>query len=132
MESDFHKIRVYPKGKKIKVSENFESYEFDCRCSWEDCNKTFLSEDCIDALQSTRNDLGDPIIVACGTRCARRNKLVGGVDNSSHLIGDGVDLIPKDGDLERLAKSARKFFKFVMVNEAVGIVHADMRFHKSL
>jgi uncharacterized protein YcbK (DUF882 family) len=43
-----------------------------------------------------RELVGEPIIITSGTRCADRNRIVGGVENSSHLTGYAVDLRLKD------------------------------------
>lgn len=50
-------------------------------------------EELIDFLNPIREAWGKPIIVTSGYRCNELNKKVGGVSNSAHTIGYGVDLV---------------------------------------
>ena len=43
-------------------------------------------------LQPIRDKWGKPIIVTSGYRCPQVNKLVGGVTNSQHALGEACDL----------------------------------------
>jgi len=52
-------------------------------------NLTFL---CKNILQPLRDRLGVPVLVSSGYRCARVNKLVGGVKTSQHQNGQAADL----------------------------------------
>ena len=46
-------------------------------------------------LEPARLEVG-PIIINSGFRNSRVNRLVGGVSNSQHLIGQAADIRPKD------------------------------------
>lgn len=43
-------------------------------------------------LQPLRDKLKRPIIITSGYRCPKLNKLVGGADNSQHVLGQAVDI----------------------------------------
>ena len=47
-------------------------------------------------LEPARMELGSPITISSGYRCAKLNKAVGGVSNSQHLFGEAADLRCKD------------------------------------
>ena len=50
---------------------------------------------CLMLLEPARKEVG-PIIVNSGFRNSRVNRLVGGVKNSQHLLGQAADIRPKD------------------------------------
>ncbi len=50
---------------------------------------------CLMLLEPARREVG-PIIINSGLRNSRVNALVGGVKNSQHLLGQAVDIRPKD------------------------------------
>ena len=54
-----------------------------------------LTYGCIMLLEPARLEVG-PIIINSGFRNSRVNRLVGGVTNSQHLIGQAADIRPKD------------------------------------
>jgi hypothetical protein len=122
---------IYKKGSNEKVLENFKSSEFDCPCKWEDCKITFITRQTLMSLYLVRDDFDCPVRIESGTRCVRRNDLVGGAPNSSHLFGDGLDLIALNGDTEGLAEICRKHFKYVKVYDD-GHIHVDNRFNLDL
>ena len=50
---------------------------------------------CLMLLEPARREIG-PIIINSGFRNSRVNALVGGVNNSQHLLGQAADIRPKD------------------------------------
>ena len=50
---------------------------------------------CLMLLEPARLEVG-PIIINSGFRNSRVNRLVGGVNNSQHLLGQAADIRPKD------------------------------------
>ena len=55
---------------------------------------------CENVLQPLRNNLGCPIVITSGFRCAVLNKRVGGASNSQHLYGQAADLIVPQKNLK--------------------------------
>lgn len=68
--------------------QHFSKSEFNCKC----CGKNNINLNVVKAAERIRNHFGGPVIVTCGTRCAKHNKEVGGVANSRHLDGKAIDL----------------------------------------
>jgi len=64
-----------------------------------------LSDDICFKLDRARELYGYPIVITSGKRDFEKNASVGGVKDSEHVIGEGVDIkAPMDGELrERLA-----------------------------
>ena len=55
-----------------------------------------LTYGCLMLLEPARQAIGCPLIVNSGFRNSRVNRLVGGVKNSQHLLGQAADIRPKD------------------------------------
>lgn len=53
-------------------------------------------------LDPAREMLGSYIIVNSGYRCPKVNKLVGGVKNSSHMLGEAADIYCKPQYMDKL------------------------------
>lgn len=51
---------------------------------------------CVNVLQPIRNKLAKPIHVSSGYRCPELNRRVGGVKNSSHMLGSAADIYASD------------------------------------
>lgn len=60
-------------------------------CGWVDVDVALMR-----ALEALRVDLGEPIIVTSGYRCAVHNRAVGGVPHSQHRYGRAADIRPGD------------------------------------
>lgn len=78
----------------FKLSEflNVEKYPDNKPSTQDIVNMTY---GCIILLEPARRVAG-PIIINSGFRNSRVNRLVGGVANSQHLIGQAADIRPKD------------------------------------
>lgn len=63
--------------------------EFACKCG---CGKTDIDQRIIDMAQVIRDELGIPVKVNSGCRCAAHNAKVGGVKGSNHTKGLAADL----------------------------------------
>ena len=59
-------------------------------------------------LQPLRDKLGKPIIISSGYRCPKLNKLVGGVSNSQHLLGQAVDFKVSGMTIQQVIEFIRK------------------------
>lgn len=76
-----------------KLSENFNDYEFKCRCCGQlhpDGDKPPMS--LILILENIRAHFGAPVVINSGYRCYNHNTNVGGARNSRHLHGDAADI----------------------------------------
>jgi uncharacterized protein YcbK (DUF882 family) len=78
----------------MKLSPNFGSHEFACRC----CGKVpTISRELLTVLETLRTDLGavdEPVavVITSGYRCPKHNKNVGGAPNSQHVQGIAADI----------------------------------------
>lgn len=62
-------------------------------------------------LNELRKEWGSAIVISSGFRCDKLNKLVGGVDTSLHKKGLAVDIIPKNGEIDKFIEFCKNFFK---------------------
>lgn len=72
-----------------QMSANFARHEFRCRCG---CGADHVRQDLVDLLQRLRDEVGRPVVVNSGVRCARHNARVGGAKASRHLTGEAADV----------------------------------------
>lgn len=75
-----------------KLSDNFSSEEFECKCG---CGFDEVDKELVDVLQSLREALEEPITITSACRCPEHNKAVGGSPRSQHLKGTAADIIVK-------------------------------------
>lgn len=66
---------------------------------------------CLKVLQPLRDHFAEPVIISSGYRCQALNKLVGGVYNSQHILGQAADIY-LDGDTKREAV----YFRYIRDN----------------
>ena len=84
----------------IRLSAHFKLVEFLNVKKYPDNKPTLqdvanMTYGCIMLLEPARQVVG-PIIISSGFRNSRVNRLVGGVANSQHLIGQAADIRPQD------------------------------------
>lgn len=72
-----------------KDTKNFHVSEFACKCG---CGKNDIDQRVMDMAQAIRDELGVPVHVNSGCRCAEHNARVGGVKGSKHVLGKACDL----------------------------------------
>lgn len=97
--------KTYKKGTAVKISENFNSTEFDCHgkgC----CCDTIIDLEMVDILQEIRNHFGKAVTVNSGYRCKVHNKNVGGAAKSKHLSGMAADIVVSGVEPIEVAKYA--------------------------
>lgn len=88
-----NKMMAYPKGSSTKLSEHFNSNEFDCKCNRPDCKVTLVDEEHIQNLEALREQCGGrSITVLSGYRCYGHNASIGGAKQSRHMVGDASDI----------------------------------------
>ena len=86
-------MQTYTRGKQVKLSNNFNLKEFECKCG--KCKNTIIDAKLISSLQIMRDHFKKPIIINSGYRCTKHNKAVGGVTNSQHTKGKAADIVVK-------------------------------------
>lgn len=84
-------------------------------------------------LDPLRENLGCPIIISSGYRCPELNKLVGGVKNSQHTIGQAADITFQYKDImlltayERLQTSPfKEYIDQCIYYEKKGFIHISI------
>jgi uncharacterized protein YcbK (DUF882 family) len=102
-------VKEYRKGSKVKVSKNFNSSEFDCKCKDPNCQTTLIDKDHLDKLQALRDFLGQPVTITSAFRCEKYNKAVGGASKSRHKEGDATDIIVKNMTPDEVAEKCEHF-----------------------
>ena len=84
-------IKVYEKGKKVQLTKNFASTEFDCHgqgC----CSQTSIDDKLVGYVQQFRDHFGKAVTINSGYRCPTHNASVGGASKSNHMDGEAADI----------------------------------------
>lgn len=90
-------------------SETAEKLEFlNIPMESDKANLDLLVRNVLDPL---RENWGGPIKITSGYRCARLNKIVGGVKNSQHLYGKAADIVPIGKTFEEFVKFLEEWLK---------------------
>lgn len=103
------KLKQYKKGVKTKLTDNFYSTEFDCRCKDPNCIWTYIDLDHVEKLQKKRNKWKKSITINSGYRCEKHNKEVGGASKSRHKIGDASDIVVEGMSPNEVANDCEDF-----------------------
>ena len=72
------------------LTKNFSRQEFACKCG---CGKADINYILVSVLQEIRDHFGQPIKIASGLRCEKRNQQVKGAKKSQHLLGNAADIV---------------------------------------
>lgn len=124
------------KGSKTKLSEHFNSYEFDCH-GYGCCSQTIINEKLVEYLEKIRIHFGTPITITSGYRCPVHNAkpTVGGSTGSRHTKGDAADIVVANHSPAEVAKYAESIgIKGIGLYETSAdghFVHIDTRTSKS-
>lgn len=89
--------------------------EFACNCG---CGENRIDLNFVKRLQAARTVVGSPFVISSGCRCQKQNKLVGGVDDSTHVPNFMPDKLSCASDI--LARSSREKFLIVIALLKVG------------
>jgi len=76
---------------KMKLSEHFNDYEFECHCG--KCALTPPPKKLLRVLEDVRSHFGKPVTIMSGYRCEAHNTAVGGAKRSKHKLGIASDII---------------------------------------
>lgn len=74
----------------MKVSKNFQDYEFACHCP-NDCGYQAIDIRLLDLLQQIRDHYNKPVHVHCAHRCPEHNKNQKSKPTSQHIRGVAAD-----------------------------------------
>lgn len=113
------------------LTKDYSSSEVCCKCPicQSDPNPIVPTVEVMLIAQGVRTDLGKPVVVTCGVRCAAHNQQEGGAPDSRHLPGfrDAIDLECLDSnDRFRMIKSLISHgAKFIEV--CLNHIHFDQR-----
>ena len=125
---------TYKKGQKTKLSENFNSLEFDCHGSG-CCSETIINPKLVEYVQKIRDHFGKSITVTSGYRCPVHNKRIGGATGSRHSKGDAADIVVAGVAPREVAKYAEsigiKGIGLYETNADGHFTHVDTRDVKS-
>lgn len=106
------------------LGQYFHSKEVECRCG---CGLCEMDPKLMWALNRLRHELGRPVVVTSGHRCAKHNAAVGGRVNSFHLTGRAVDI--RTATAKERWETLRLAFRlgFTGIGIGKGFVHLDVR-----
>lgn len=105
-----------------RLTENFESWEFDCKCG---CGLNNIRIDFVRKLQAVRYLYGKGMPIRSGCRCETHNENEGGTDTSDHLFGLGAD-IECALSMDRYILIPLLCLVFPRVGVAKSFIHAGM------
>lgn len=123
-------IQAISKGANIKLSEHFNSKEFDCQCKLDTCTFTLYSPQLFHSLERLRIACGHrPFAISSGFRCTPHNEKIGGVVKSQHMLGFAADIAtPGSMDIHEFKYRALQIgFSMVLEYPEKRFVHMDIR-----
>ena len=108
-----------------KLSKNFDSSEFACKCG---CGYDTPDAELIRMLQAARDLYGKPIVITSGCRCIKHNRNVGETANSAHITGKAVDIATPTGAAryEIIKALMQAGFSRFGINFKKSFIHADI------
>jgi len=78
----------------MKLTKNFNKSEFDCSCGCEMPKEVLINvQKLANQLQILRDRVGVSIKINSSYRCPKKNKAIGGVSNSQHILGKAADVV---------------------------------------
>jgi len=128
-----NRILIYDKGENIKLSENFNLWEFEDDLEDESNHFTLVSPYLITAMQQIRSTLGVPVRITSGFRTAQKNGSIGGATKSYHTKGMAADWTAKVDLLEFYRTITDSHFNRFPFIKGVGyyptrnFIHIDVR-----
>ncbi|MEM7007368.1 MAG: D-Ala-D-Ala carboxypeptidase family metallohydrolase [Pseudomonadota bacterium] len=105
---------------------HFSAGELACRCRGRFCRGAYWhDEGFLDALERMRADVGAPVIITSGHRCAQWNAVVGGAPRSQHkTVAADIRLVGQD---RQKLKTAAERAGFSGLGLARTFLHVDRR-----
>jgi uncharacterized protein YcbK (DUF882 family) len=121
-------IKIFKKGEDTQLTKSFNTLEFECRCTHDDCMETKIDMDHVNKLQEHRDKLKKSIHINSGYRCKKHNEDIGGSPKSQHMLGTATDIVVFDMFPSEVAKA---FDDFDGVGLYPTFVHVDSRGFKA-
>ena len=111
-----------------QLTAHFGRQEFACCCEGRYCTgfPAEMNGELLARLEAVRVALGAAVIVTSGVRCPIRNREVGGIANSRHLVGYAVDCYAPDFSVFELAAAAENQGLGVIIYEEQGFCHLEI------
>lgn len=107
------------------MNEYFSAHEFKCKCG--NCDKGIddINPISLGRLFTARMLAGVPFIILSSIRCQTQNRLVNGVEQSSHLTGNAFDIKATNSVVRFKVIEAALNAGFKRIGIARGFVHID-------
>lgn len=129
-------VKTYQENGKIRLSKDFNSYEFRCGlgspCS---CSTILIDDKLVEYLQKIRDHFGKSITITSAYRCPSYNKSIGSGTGSYHTKGMAADIVVSGVAPKEVAKYAESIgIKGIGLYETGAdghFVHIDTRTAKS-
>lgn len=107
------------------VSKHFSKREARCKCG---CGQMTINTSMVGLLEAIRARFMKPVAVHSWNRCPKRNKAVGGVDNSYHVQGIACDISIPGVKIDDIAREAAAVgADGIGIYRKQGFVHVDVR-----
>lgn len=106
------------------LTRSFSRWEFACRCG---CGADHVDPELVRNLQLLRDQVGLPINVNSGVRCAKHNKAERGKPKSYHLVGKAADIWVHGWSTQQLAEAVLRIPAFRGLGFYDTFLHVDIR-----
>lgn len=105
---------------------NFSARELACKCRKHCRGEYFHDPAFLDGLERLRAEVGRPLVITSGRRCARHNTAVGGATRSQHKLRIAADIALGGHDIAALARAALRA-GFTGIGFGRSFLHVDQR-----
>lgn len=110
----------------MKLTKNFDAYEFDCPCG--QCDGGKIDMDFVERLQLLRDRLKQPVYISSGFRCDLHNSRISGSSaDSLHIHGLAVDIHARDPEYKYRLLEIAFSLGFTGIGVYKSHIHLDMR-----
>ncbi len=116
-------IREFKKSENVRLTKNFYSSEFNCKCNR--CSITKIDYLQLKRLQELRDYYRKPLIIHSAYRCPHHNAAVGGVSNSQHLTGRATDFHIQDMPISKLYSAVHRLWENGGIGQYSTFWHTD-------
>lgn len=83
---------ILHKAINIEIAYKLSSEEFKCKCTRKECHITLFNPRLKDSWNLSRSQFGRPLRINSGYRCQAHNADVGGAKESTHTLGQALDI----------------------------------------